>query len=102
MTTFDVQTEPDRVRVQISGELDLQSEPELTAGVDHVLAAGGTGPVVLDLRAVDFIDSCGLRGLLSARERVQQAGRAFTVAVVPGAVTSLLDIAGVGDWFDYE
>ena len=61
---FDVTVEegPEHTTVAISGELDLVSEPQLT---DALTRAAGR-PVRVDLRELAFMDSTGLRALLSA------------------------------------
>jgi anti-anti-sigma factor len=63
---FDVVVSADPERtgtlLQVSGELDLVSEPELEAA----LAAVTAPPVRIDLSGLAFMDSTGLRALLSA------------------------------------
>jgi len=63
---FDVvaSTDPERggTLLRISGELDLVSEPEF----EKALADIETEPVRVDLSALAFMDSTGLRSLLSA------------------------------------
>ena len=63
---FEVTAEPDPERggtlLRLSGELDLVSEP----GFEEALAAVEAPPVRIDLSQLDFMDSTGLRALLSA------------------------------------
>jgi anti-sigma B factor antagonist len=101
---FDIRTEerPDHVRVVVTGELDLHREPELRTFVESLLAQGRPQRLVLDLGALQFLDSAGLRGLLVCRDRSRSADVAFCLAVAPGPVTRLLDLAGVRSWFTYE
>lgn len=64
---FDVTVgdEDGAVLLRLDGELDLVSEPVLAAA----LAEAGTRPLRLDLSELDFMDSTGLRALLTvARE----------------------------------
>jgi anti-anti-sigma factor len=51
-----------RVVLAISGELDLVTEPQLASA----LAAASPRPVTIDLSALAFMDSTGLRALLGA------------------------------------
>lgn len=60
------------------GELDLASMPRLRAGVVSVVA-GGCPNVVLDLGAVDFVDSAGLGAVVAAVKRVRAAGGVLRV-----------------------
>jgi anti-sigma B factor antagonist len=65
---FDVAVaeEEGRVVLRVSGELDLVSSPILEAA----LADTGGRPVRIDLAELAFMDSTGLRALLSAAREV--------------------------------
>lgn len=91
-------------RVVLGGELDLECEAAVAGAVAQVLDgdAGGLGELVLDLRAVTFIDSSGLRAVLRGRDDAEARGVRFFLAVDgAGPVTRLLEVAGVADWFRY-
>ena len=74
---FSVRTEQhgDAAVVVPTGELDLATAPALEDALGRAFD-GGSGRVVLDLRELEFIDSSGLRTLLTARRRAEEAGRA--------------------------
>lgn len=76
MTTLDVTTSdgPDRVHVELRGELDLATAPKLE---DELKSIEQAAPplIVLDLRPLAFMDSSGLRALLAADARAREAGR---------------------------
>jgi anti-sigma B factor antagonist len=63
-----------------SGELDVQSVPELRARLAEVLDAGQTR-VVVDLADVSFIDSLSLSALVGAHRKLGDSGRLAVVAV---------------------
>jgi len=93
------------LRGAISGELDLATAPRLIAAFDAALntaALDHAGGVVLDLTAVGFIDSSGLRALLQSRDICAARELPFALTVTDGPVTRLLDLAGVQDWFTYQ
>jgi anti-sigma B factor antagonist len=77
------------MRVVLTGELDIASSETLEK---QLAAVEDTSPeaLVLDLRAVEFIDSTGLRTLIAADERARSAGRRLLIARGPGAVERLL------------
>ena len=56
--------------VELRGEIDLVTAPQLSARLD-VLTAGPGPDLVLDLRAVSFIDCTGLGVLCRARNRAR-------------------------------
>ena len=63
-----------------SGELDVQSVPELKERLAEAVDAG-TKRVVVDLAEVSFIDSLSLSALVGARRRLGADGRLAVVAV---------------------
>jgi anti-anti-sigma factor len=91
---FNIQTarERDEVRITVAGELDVGTAPQLTACLgehnDH------SGRLVLDLSAVGFIDSTGLRILIAADEHARATGRALTL-VPSEAVVHVVRITGL-------
>jgi len=81
--------------LRIGGELDLQTVPELQAGLTDVVAAT-TGAVVADLTAVQFLSSSGLRLLLGLRSELAEQGRPLRLVVGENrAVTRPLLITGL-------
>jgi anti-anti-sigma factor len=68
------------VVLALEGELDLAGAATLERELDDL---GDDGAVVVDLRELDFMDSSGLRALVLAARRIEEASRRF--ALVPGA-----------------
>ena len=93
---------PDHVRLVVTGELDYFRERDLRGALEALLAEGPPQRLVLDVGRVQFLDSAGLRVLLVCRDRCRSADVPFSLAVEPGPVTRLLDLAGVRSWFTYE
>ena len=98
---ISVAPEDEEVALEARGELDLASADTLGQTVAQVLAAGFT-EIVLDLRQVDFIDSTGLRMLLSLRNDAQRDARPLTlVPPAPGA-QRIFDVTGTRGLFDWR
>jgi anti-anti-sigma factor len=84
-----------RAVVVIRGELDLATAPELEAAIQGRLDEGRD--VVVDLRELEFMDSTGLRVLVSAHARVEGTEQRFLIVrPLPGApIERILAVAGV-------
>jgi anti-sigma B factor antagonist len=82
---------PDRVVVEVSGELDMLGAPELEAALGAI-DFNGSQALVLDLRGVTFMDSTGLRLVFSARSRATERGRLFAVTPSSEQVQRLLSL----------
>jgi anti-sigma B factor antagonist len=89
-----VSEEDDRVVLALDGELDMASAPLLERAVEGVEVA--TKPtVVLDLHELEFIDSTGLRIILSARQRCGERGQQLAVTEGSEQVERLLSVTGM-------
>jgi anti-sigma B factor antagonist len=80
--------------LQLTGELDLDSEDTLAAVMSTVLESGHRW-IVLDCSGLAFCDSRGMNALLAAQRRAQSAGGAVALAAVGGHVRQMLILAGV-------
>lgn len=79
------------------GEIDIATAEVLE---DRIERAERTSPkaVVVDLNGLAFMDSSGLRVLISALKRAEDAGRGFALVCEPDRpVYRLLQISGVGE-----
>jgi anti-sigma B factor antagonist len=85
--------------VVLEGELDIATASVLDATLTDV-ERNGTGTMLLDLAGVRFIDSTGLRALLSARQRAETAGRTLRLTNIPADVERVFDVTGVRRIFD--
>jgi anti-anti-sigma factor len=80
----------------VAGDVVVETAPPLE--VELALATGTDSDVVLDLSEVSFMDSTGLRVILSARNDAVAAGQRFVLVVLPdGQIDGLLDFTEVKD-----
>jgi anti-anti-sigma factor len=94
--------EPHRetVRVRPVGEIDLATVDIVERQLSELKAAGVTA-LTLDLRAVSFLDSSGLRMILRWNAQAAADGFAFRLIEGPSAVRRLFDVTGTTERFDY-
>jgi anti-anti-sigma factor len=81
------------------GELDLAHAYVFDEQLRRV-ERGGPRCVVIDLRQLNFLDSCGLSRLLAARRRARRAGHRLVLVRGPAAVQRLLAAAALDDVFE--
>jgi len=86
----------DPLVVAIVGELDMAATLKIEPELDRLLAREQARRLVLDLAAVGFLDSAGLGGLLSVRERAGRLGIEMDLVNVSAAVRRILDVSGMG------
>ena len=93
---FDLTTaeESGRIRVSLEGECDLAVSDRLT---EVLLDAVRRSPVVVvDLAGLDFLDSSGMHGLVTAHRAARERGGRLEAVNPTGTVALVLDLTGVG------
>ena len=94
--TVDVRRGAEEARVlRMRGDLDIAVAPELMPRVPELVA--GVPGVVLDLSAVTFFDSAGVRLVDRFARECGRDGVAFAVVAAPGTPPArVLEIVGFG------
>jgi anti-sigma B factor antagonist len=85
--------------IEVGGEVDMVTSPQLRVAVLDQFAAG-TELVVLDLDEVTFLGTSGLAVLIEVREAAHSAGRELRIACTARRVLRPLTIAGLIPLFD--
>ena len=87
--------------VRVSGELDAYRAPELEE-LGASLLADGVYTLVLNMSGTTFLDSSGLRAMVTLRDRMLHAEGEFALVDPTEAVRRLLAITGLDDQFVIE
>jgi anti-anti-sigma factor len=82
--------------VALEGEIDLALVPEAERKIAEA-EAGEPSRLVIDLSEVTFMDSSGLRVLLTAHRRAEEAGRSFALVKGSDTVNRLLEVTGLSE-----
>ncbi|MEU2338391.1 STAS domain-containing protein [Streptomyces sp. NPDC006654] len=72
------------VRLVVSGEIDMSNVGHLAEALDS-----GSGPLVVDLTGVEYLDSAGLSVLFAHAERLE--------LIVPPLLGPVLSVSGLAD-----
>jgi anti-sigma B factor antagonist len=90
----------DVVCVRAAGELDIATAPQLELALREAVLRSRL--VVLDLRDLSFIDSCGVHVIDNASDRARRLGRRLVVLGGPPHVTRILGLTAITDDFVLE
>ena len=84
--------------VNVAGELDIATAPELVAALDEVMDGS---KVVVNLMATSFIDSTGLTTLFRAHKRAEDIPASFGIVCGPDnvEVRRVMDLMGFDEVF---
>ncbi|MCM2410766.1 STAS domain-containing protein [Streptomyces sp. RKAG290] len=95
ITSRDAATGP---VLEIAGDLDHETAPELRKAVEQLPLTAGQ-QLVLDLARLDFCDSSGITALLAARNLAIEQGGGIALAAVPPNTIRILGIVGLNRVF---
>ncbi len=84
--------------VGISGKIDAMTAPALESSIATLIKAGHLC-MILDLGAVDYISSAGLRVILASAKSLKSKNGTLLLANAKGAVKEVFDISGFGSVF---
>jgi anti-sigma B factor antagonist len=93
VTLLEVQTETQdgAVHVQLRGELDLSTIDKVESALTTV-EEDSPATIVLDLTGLSFLDSTGLRTIVTADQRARRADRRLVVVKGPDTVHRVFTI----------
>jgi anti-anti-sigma factor len=98
VTILEVETEErdGLVRIALRGELDLSTVGKVQ---DELKRAESSRPplIVLDLGSLSFLDSTGLRAIVTADQRARDQGRRVAIVRGPDSVDRVFSITKLGD-----
>jgi anti-anti-sigma factor len=86
-------------RIDVEGEIDLATVPELTAVIHQVPPTRGR-VLVLDATGITFCDCAGLTALLDTHHRLRDAGGALAIVYPPPRLRRLFDASGLAGELD--
>jgi len=98
---LDTERAGNAATIRVSGELDAYTAPNLDE-LCRSLYEDGVRAVVVDFRATSFLDSSGLRALLSSHRRFADEGGSLRVVDPSEPVLRLLEITGLSEHFGVE
>ena len=92
LLSFETTVTGDVAVVALTGELDVAGAELLENELQRLAADHDPSAIVLDLSALRFMDSTGLRTLVLADARTREAGRQFALVRGPEDVHRVFEI----------
>jgi anti-anti-sigma factor len=94
--TWEAHRDGDTIRIALAGEFDLSNAAQLEDALKEV-EVERPQLLVLDLRDLTFMDSTGLRVMVSADARARDDSRRLAVVQGPESVHRVFRITGLDD-----
>ena len=87
-----------RTIVAVGGEIDVYTAPKLRDKITELVAAGSYH-LVVDMEAVEFLDSTGLGVLVGALKRVRADGGSLDIVCTQERILKIFQITGLDKVF---
>lgn len=97
--TINTQTNSGNTTLVIEGRLDTLTAPQLEKEINT--ASESAENILLDMTALEYISSAGLRVLLSAQKKISKSG-SMKLTGVSDAVMDVLEMTGFADILNIE
>lgn len=88
------------IALDLSGEIDLATAPIVEDELRRAEQAEDL--IVLNLEAVEFIDSTGIRTVIAAHQRLRGRGASLRIVNVPEQVQKLFKLVGIFDHLEID
>ena len=92
LTMKVVENKPRVFVVTLAGSLDSTTYPALETKLASLIAEGAAKVLTLDLAALEFISSMGIRVIFKAKKDLARSGGAFFMARIPPPIVKALEI----------
>lgn len=90
----------DGTRIVVTGDVDIATVPRLEDALQQALSSSPAS-VLIDLSAVGFVDSSGLRFLLDANQRAQRSGWSLAVVRPAKSAMKAFELLGANRWLPF-
>ena len=92
LTIKVVENKPRVFVVSLAGSLDSTTFPALESKLAYLLAEGDAKVITLELAALEFISSMGIRIIFKARKDLARTGGSLCLARIPPPIQKALEI----------
>ena len=98
----DVVRETDATRIVLEGDVDVCTVGRLQSFIEAECAFRGSHTIVIDLSAVEFVDSHGLRLLANTHQSLTREGGKLVVVPPPATVWRAFVVTGLDAVLDVQ
>lgn len=97
--TIEIVKETESLTMKLGGRLDTTTAPELEKAFEENMEV--SKDLILDMKELEYISSAGLRVLLAAQKKMNQAGK-MKLTGVSDEVMEVFEITGFADILTIE
>jgi anti-anti-sigma factor len=99
--TIAVELQGVTARILLSGGIDYASQEEFKNANQQALSAKGVRKIHVDFAQATFLDSSGIRALLSLQKQAEAAGKSLTLMNCNSHLREIFEIGGFDKIFTF-
>ena len=92
---FDSEFTGTELRIKLRGEIDHHSAAAVRTAIDEMIRSKRPAELIIDMSAVDFMDSSGLGLIMGRYNTMKEIGGSVTVADPTPATEKIMNLAGM-------
>lgn len=92
---FDSEFTGTALKIKLRGEIDHHSAAAVRAAIDDMIKSKRPCELIIDMSAVDFMDSSGLGLIMGRYNTMKEIGGSVTVADPTPATEKIMNLAGL-------
>ena len=92
---FDSEFTGTELRIKLRGEIDHHSAVAVRTAIDEMIRSKRPAELIIDMSAVDFMDSSGLGLIMGRYNTMKEIGGSVTVADPTPATEKIMSLAGM-------
>jgi anti-anti-sigma factor len=100
--TIAVEFKGSTARITLSGDIDYSTQEEIQAHTQQVLAASNIKEIHADLGNVTFLDSSGIRALLTLQKKASTGGVQLILLNCRNPILEIFEIGGFDRMFTIQ
>ena len=99
---YEVQHNSDSTTYVLAGQLTFKDHDQIASLKTELMDLVGGGQCILDLQALDFVDSSGLGSLIAIREAVEPKNIEIVLSKPQPKVLKIIEVCGFDSLFRIE
>lgn len=88
------------VVVKLTGDVDMNSSPDVRAGIGEVFKTGGAKALLINLSGVRYMDSSGIATLVETMQNCMKQGMRLRLVEPSASVRDVFELARLASVFE--
>lgn len=88
--------------IKLTGGIDYSTQENFKEANDQALAANEVANIIVDFQEATFLDSAGIRALITLKKSADQLGKTLVIKHCNETIFKIFEIGGFDTMFTFE